>query len=137
MSRRRLLMGSDRNKRSKKAVEKSLTLRRPEASALGRIITYLQEDPSNQVELGSATLQGRFLPFAMDRDEPGFRETAIRCANDCEAWAKAIREHAGLEVYSPVGRVVLPSQDSDEVAEDLELDTDESFKVEGDEEMGF
>lgn len=76
--------------------DKHLKLRASLNSTLGQVITYIQDEPGNQRELASTTLQGRFLPFATDKDDPRFKEIAIRCANDCEAWAKAIREHAGL-----------------------------------------
>ncbi len=75
--------------------DKHLKLRATPKSALGRVITHLQNDLTNQQDLAAATLLARFLPFAMEQDDPQFRSVAIRCANDCEAWAKAIREYAG------------------------------------------
>lgn len=76
--------------------DKHLKLRATPDSALGRVITHLQNGPTNQQELAAATLLSRFLPFAMDKKDSQFREIAIRSANECEAWARAIREYAGL-----------------------------------------
>ncbi len=80
--------------------DKHLKLRATSDSALGRVITHLQNGLTNQQELAAASLLARFLPFALDQDDPQFREIAIRCANDCEAWAKAIREYASLATSS-------------------------------------
>ena len=86
------------DKKEKKETDKHLKLRATPNSALAKVITKIQNDPINNQELAAATLRGRFLPFAIDKDDPSFREMAIRCANECEAWAKAIREYAGLGV---------------------------------------
>ena len=82
------------------ATDKHLKLRAAPNSALAKVITKIQNDPTNNQELAASTLRGRFLPFAIDKDDPSFREMAIRCANECEAWAKAIREYAGLGAAS-------------------------------------
>ena len=76
--------------------DKHLKLRAASTSGLGRTIAYLQNGSNNQQELASTTLQSRFLTFAMDRSEPEFRSVAIRCATECEAWGRAIREYAEL-----------------------------------------
>ena len=78
--------------------DKHLKLRAAPGTSLGKVISYIQSQPVNNQELSGSTLQGRFLPFAMDRDDPMLREIAIRCACECEAWAKAIREYAGLGI---------------------------------------
>ena len=76
--------------------DKHLKLRAASTSGLGRVLAHLQLGPTNQQELASTTLQSRFLPFAMDKDEAGFRSVAIRRATECEAWGRAIREYAEL-----------------------------------------
>ena len=76
--------------------DKHLKLRATPDSGLGRVITHMQNGLTSQQELAAATLLARFLPFAIDKDHPQFREIAIRCATECEAWAKAIREYAEL-----------------------------------------
>ncbi len=81
--------------------DKHLKLRAAPDSALGLVITHIQEEPTNNQELAAATLRARFLPFKIAQDDPRFREIAIRCAHECEAWARAIREYAGLGA-SPV-----------------------------------
>ena len=86
--------------------DKHLKLRAASTSGLGRVITHLQNGSNNQQELASTTLQSRFLPFAMDRSDPEFRSVAIRCANECEAWARAIREYADLGEISVLPGVV-------------------------------
>ena len=95
--------------------DKHLKLRAAPDSALGLVITHIQDEPTNNQELAAATLRGRFLPFAIAQDDPRFREMAIRCANECEAWARAIREYAGLGT-SPA----LPESDLDEQFEPFE-----------------
>ena len=124
--------------------DKHLKLRAASTSGLGRVITYLQKGSFNQQELASTTLQSRFLTFAMDRSEPEFRSVAIRCANECEAWARAIREYADLEVIPSLPAMVR-SQDApsthdsisnqDEV--DEEFDSDDEVEAEGVDDLGF
>ncbi len=109
--------------------DKHLKLRAAPDSALGLVITHIQDEPTNNQELAAATLRGRFLPFAIAQDDPRFREMAIRCAHECEAWARAIREYAGLATSPALtstvrGRVnqthhELPQQDP-------EFDSDDS-----------
>ena len=124
--------------------DKHLKLRAALTSGLGRTIAYLQNGSNNQQELASTTLQSRFLTFAMDRSEPEFRSVAIRCANECEAWARAIREYADLEVIPSLPAMVR-SQDApsthdsisnqDEV--DEEFDSDDEVEAEGVDDLGF
>lgn len=76
--------------------DKHLKLRASPNSALAMTLAYIQDEPTNNQVLAGATLQGRFLPFAIDKDDPSFQVIAIRCANECEAWARSIREYAGL-----------------------------------------
>ena len=124
--------------------DKHLKLRAASTSGLGRVLAHLQQGPTNQQDLASITLQGRFLPFAMDRNEAEFREVAIRCANECEAWAKAIREYAELGIYPPMAGMVVRQDalmthdsigDRDEV--DGELDEDEEVEAEEVDDLGF
>ena len=127
--------------------DKHLKLRAASTSGLGRVITHLQQGSNNQQELASATLQSRFLPFAMDRDEAEFREVAIRCATECEAWAKAIREYAELGVYPSMAGMMMgqynPSvphsivDGNEEVDEDNEDDEDDGVIIDEPDELGF
>ena len=115
------------------ATDKHLKLRAAPDSALGLVITHIQEEPTNNQELAAATLRGRFLPFKIAQDDPRFREIAIRCAHECEAWARAIREYAGLGT-SPVltskvgGQLYQNSDDLDQL--DPEFDEHEQFEPE-------
>ena len=124
--------------------DKHLKLRAASTSGLGRVITHLQNGSNNQQELASTTLQSRFLTFAMDRSDPEFRSVAIRCANECEAWARAIREYAALGEIPALPGVVrgqdAPStHDSltnlDEV--DEEFDESDEVEVESVDDLGF
>lgn len=92
--------------------DKHLKLRAASTSGLGRVLAHLQQGPTNQQDLASITLQGRFLPFAMDRNEAEFREVAIRCATECEAWARAIREYAELGIYPPMAGMMMSQYNS-------------------------
>jgi hypothetical protein len=56
----------------------------------------MQTLPINNQELVVQTLQMRFFSFTLDREDPNLVNFAIQCANECEAWARAIREYAGL-----------------------------------------
>ena len=108
--------------------DKHLKLRAASTSGLGRVLAHLQQGPTKVADLASITLQGRFLPFAMDRSEPEFRSVAIRCATECEAWARAIREYADLgEIPALPG--VVRGQD-EEITHDS---MDEPDKVDGEE----
>jgi hypothetical protein len=78
--------------------DKYLKLRANPRSGLGRIILYLQEDLRDTQNLAAQTLSSRFLPFVMDREEAQFRAIALQCAEECEAWARAIRRYANLPV---------------------------------------
>ncbi|MGB5635769.1 MAG: hypothetical protein WBM86_23730 [Waterburya sp.] len=125
--------------------DKHLKLRAASTSGLGRVITHLQQGSNNQQELASTTLQSRFLPFAMAKDEPEFRSVAIRCATECEAWARAIREYAELGEIPALPGVVSRGQDEeithDSMDEPDEVDgaEDEDDEVEMDEvdDLGF
>ncbi len=113
--------------------DKHLKLRAAPDSALGLVITHIQEEPTNNQELAAATLRARFLPFKIAQDDPRFREIAIRCAHECEAWARAIREYAGLGISpvltSTVGGQL--NQTSDDLQQlDPEFDEHEQFELE-------
>ena len=109
--------------------DKHLKLRAASTSGLGRVLAHLQLGPTNQQDLASITLQSRFLPFAMDRSEPEFRSVAIRCANECEAWARAIREYAELG-ENPTLTATVRSQDASMTHDSM----DERESVDGSEE---
>ena len=78
--------------------DKHLSLRAGVNTVLGKVIAHLQDELTNQKELASTTLQARFLPFVVGKDDPRFQEIALRCACQCEAWAREIREYAGLSI---------------------------------------
>lgn len=84
--------------------DKHLQLRATPRSALGKTISYIQDDPTDNQDLAGETIIGRFLPFAMDKNDKRFLAIAIRCAAECEAWGRAIREYAGL----PLGTATMP-----------------------------
>ena len=124
--------------------DKHLKLRAASTSGLGRVLAHLQQGPTKVADLASITLQGRFLPFAMDKDEPEFRSVAIRCATECEAWAKAIREYAELGGIPSLpsalrGQDAPSTHDSisnqDEV--DEEFDSDDEVEVDEVDDLGF
>ena len=115
--------------------DKHLKLRAPVLSGLGRVITYLQKGSNNQQELASTTLQSRFLPFAMDRNEAEFREVAIRCATECEAWARAIREYADLGEISVLPGVVR-GQDEEITHDSMDEDDEVDGSEDEDDEVG-
>ena len=124
--------------------DKHLKLRAASTSGLGRVLAHLQQGPTNQQELASTTLQSRFLTFAMDRNEPEFRSVSIRCATECEAWARAIREYAELGVIPALPSVVRSQDGSithDSIDEPDEVDgsEDEDDEVEAEEvdDLGF
>ncbi|PSB06144.1 hypothetical protein C7B62_23615 [Pleurocapsa sp. CCALA 161] len=123
--------------------DKHLKLRAASTSGLGRVLAHLQQGPTNQQDLASITLQSRFLPFAMDKDEAGFRSVAIRCATECEAWAKAIREYAELGIIPNLPGVVKGQDDSithDSIGEesvDGEFESDEEVEVDEVDDLGF
>ena len=124
--------------------DKHLKLRAASTSGLGRVLAHLQQGPTNQQDLASITLQGRFLPFTMDKDEPEFRSVAIRCANECEAWARAIREYAELGRISDLpsavrGQDAPITHDSMESGDSVDESEDEDDEVEMDEvdDLGF
>ena len=123
--------------------DKHLKLRAASTSGLGRVLAHLQLGPTNQQDLASITLQSRFLPFAMDRSEPEFRSVAIRCATDCEAWARAIREYAELEqptlpatVRSQDGSITHDSLTNIDEVDESEDESDE-VEVESVDDLGF
>ena len=124
--------------------DKHLKLRAASKSGLGRTIAYLQNGSNNQQELASTTLQSRFLPFAMDRSDPEFLSVSIRCATDCEAWARAIREYADLEVIPTLSSAVRGLDEEithDSLDEGDEVDgseeEDEEVEVESVDDLGF
>lgn len=109
--------------------EKHLKLRARENDAVGLVITYMQSSLINQQDLASEVLRGRFLPFALDRDHPQFKEVAVSCANACESWAKAIREYAELDIHDTAPPIEKPSTNTKvekhQSTEELKEDEDE------------
>ena len=86
-----------RTKKTSNPLQRALTLKsNNEEEALTKTIIYLQNQPENAKELASATLNNRFLPFAMDVEDPEFKKIALKCAVTCESWGMLIREYAGL-----------------------------------------
>ena len=131
----------------KKETDKHLKLRATPNSALAKVITKIQNDPINNQELAAATLRGRFLPFAIDKDDPSFREMAIRCANECEAWARAIREYAGLgavPLFESMNRGLIDLQngcedyqdEDDEYEEEIDPEEEERKRRRREDNMG-
>lgn len=119
--------------------DKHLKLRAASTSGLGRVLTHLQQGPTKVQDLASVTLQSRFLPFVMAKDEPEFRSVAIRCATECEAWARAIREYAELGEI-PARASMVRGQDYSSThdsisSESVDGEFDEDDEVEMDEEI--
>jgi hypothetical protein len=78
--------------------------------------------PFNNQTLVEQTLKARFFTFIVDRNDPEFYQIAIQCANECEGWARAIREYANLPTavtsVTPVATVVsMPTQVRSQSAE--------------------
>jgi hypothetical protein len=76
--------------------DKYLSLRAKRNARLGKALAYLQSLDINTNPIASQTLEARFLPFAIDKNDPEFLAIALQCAAECEAWGKAIREYAGF-----------------------------------------
>jgi hypothetical protein len=76
--------------------KKCLVVRVPPESLLGQAVIYVQNSQFNNQAALEETFAARFLPFAIDKNRPDFQAIAIQCANQCESWARAIREYAGL-----------------------------------------
>jgi hypothetical protein len=74
--------------------EKKLTLSGKPNTNPEKIISYLNQLPFDSKAVANQTLEARFLPFAIAKDDPNFQAVALQCAYICEAWAKAIREYA-------------------------------------------
>lgn len=86
-----------RPKKNNSNLQKHLSLRSSGSEdALTKTIIYLQSQPDNTQELAATTLNARFLPFALDVNDPEFKKIALRCAVTCESWGMLIREYAGL-----------------------------------------
>ena len=115
--------------------DKHLKLRAASTSGLGRVLAHLQQGPTKVAELASTTLQSRFLPFAMDRNEAEFRSVAIRCATECEAWARAIREYADLGEISVLPGVVR-GQDEEITHDSMDEDDEVDGSEDEDDEVG-
>ncbi|MGF1490370.1 MAG: hypothetical protein ACFBSE_25045 [Prochloraceae cyanobacterium] len=120
---------------------KYLNLRVPAHSPLGKMISYVHDHPNDAQTLVLCTLQARFLPFAMDKTAPQFKEIAIQSAEACESWARAIRIHADLphSVMNGAGLQLIqtsntiPSISSSSV-EDIseEIDRESSLEIDED-----
>ncbi len=93
-----------------KETDKHIKLRANPDSGLGKCISYLQENPFNQQMLAAQTLEARFLPFVMDKNDPQFHGIAIQCAEQCLSWARAIQQYASLnmDLVKPQIRESLP-----------------------------
>ncbi|MDJ0902453.1 MAG: hypothetical protein QNJ55_26980 [Xenococcus sp. MO_188.B8] len=89
-------------KEKRLTISEGLEVRGTANSGLGQVISYLQRIPVNNLSAARATLVSRYLPFALDPNDPDYRATALRCAIECESWARAIREYSGLASASTV-----------------------------------
>ena len=123
-------------KEKRLTISEGLEVRGTASSDLGLVISYLQRSSMNKLSAARASLVSRFLPFALDPNDPDYRATALRCANECESWARAIREFSGLPSasagvhYAPLVTSVTPApvmEDSEAVgAKELPvIDSDE------------
>ena len=125
-------------KEKRLTISDGLEVRGTANSDLGLVISYLQRSSMNKLSAARASLVSRFLPFALDQSDPDYRATALRCANECESWARAIREFSGLPSasagvhYAPLVTSVTPApviSDSEAVgAKELPvIDSDEDL----------
>ncbi len=97
-------------KEKRLTISEGLEVRGTANSGLGQVISYLQRIPMNNLSAARATLVSRYLPFALDPNDPDYRATALRCAIECESWGRAIREYSGLPSASAgVHSAPLPS----------------------------
>ena len=123
-------------KEKRLTISEGLEVRGTASSDLGLVISYLQRSSMNKLSAARASLVSRFLPFALDQSDPDYRATALRCAIECESWARAIREFSGLPSasagvhYAPLVTSVTPApvmEDSEAVgAKELPvIDSDE------------
>ena len=102
-------------KEKRLTISEGLEVRGTANSDLGLVISYLQRSSMNKLSAARASLVSRFLPFALDQSDPDYRATALRCANECESWARAIREFSGLPSasagvhYAPLVTSVTPA----------------------------
>ena len=102
-------------KEKRLTISDGLEVRGTANSDLGLVISYLQRSSMNKLSAARASLVSRFLPFALDPNDPDYRATALRCANECESWARAIREFSGLPSasagvhYAPLVTSVTPA----------------------------
>ncbi len=95
---------------TKREPDKQLKLRAAPTTGLGKTITYLQSHPTNTTSLAAHILQTRILPFALDRNDPQFQGIALQCAEECESWARAIRQYAGLPQAQMMPQAAAPLQ---------------------------
>ena len=94
----------------KREPDKQLKLRAAPTTGLGKTIAYLQEHPTNTTSLAAHILQTRILPFALDQNDPQFQGIALQCAEECESWARAIRQYAGLPQSQMMPQPAAPLQ---------------------------
>ena len=105
-------MPRPKNNNSQPDSRKYLNLKSVPNDSLGKVIAYLQNHSTNTQVLAGLTLVGRFLPFAIDPDDPDFRAIAIQSAEDCESWARAIRKYAGLNEEEATSNIRLVRENS-------------------------
>ena len=135
-----------------KETDKHIKLRANPDSGLGKCISYLQENPFNQQMLAAQTLEARFLPFVMDKNDPQFHGIAIQCAEQCLSWARAIQQYAslnmdkevvnsrqikdGLPHQTQLASVAMPGDDDgDELEDDQIFNEEEERRSQGEDLM--
>jgi len=121
------------NEKESKPKQKTLQLRADDHTSLGKIITYLQAHIVSSRKLNASTLEARFLPFVMDKDDPEFFETAIECAEICEAWGATIRQYAGLNVepiQQQINQITAPAAKSNPAAKSQKKNNSKKPKTE-------
>lgn len=74
--------------------EKKLTLRGGTQTNLGKTISYVQNLGYAEAK-AAETITSRYLPYALDLNDPTCRALAIQCAEQCLAWGRAIYRYMG------------------------------------------
>ncbi len=77
---------------------KTLTLCVSETKGLGRVIEYMQQHPGEDKQLAGQTLQSRFLPFVLEKDDSTSKAIARQCMLDCLSYALAIANEWDLAI---------------------------------------
>lgn len=93
----------------------------------GKLIEFLNDGSDSKTRLIQNTLEARFLPFVLDKDDPNFHVHVYDCLGQLEGFKQAIINYYGITTYPQGQGTVVPAKRV-EVAQRQKTDVTDDVK---------